>query len=372
MAFDKTRPYNDLPLLPPPLELETKAVLKANGDAKAALAGLREAGGLIPNQSVLINSIPILEAQASSAIENIVTTTDKLFRFAGDLGETTDAHTREAFRYRTALREGSEYIKERPLSTAVFVRVCQTIKGVGLDVRKSTGTQLANDLTAEAVYTPPEGEDVIRSKLANLEHFMHEATDIEPLVRMAVMHYQFEAIHPFPDGNGRTGRILNLLFLLEQGLLNMPVLYLSRYIIQNKAAYYQLLRGVTENGEWESWILYMLAAIRETANWTTGKIKAIRLLLDNTAKRFREADPKVYSHELTELIFVQPYCRIKTLVNARIASRHTASNYLNRMVELGILAQADAKGNEKVFVNPRFLALLKAGDTEEMIQTAAM
>lgn len=372
MSYDRNRPYNDLPPLPPAKELETKAVLKACVDAEAALATLKASGALIPNQAVLINSIPILEAQASSAIENIVTTTDKLFRLAGDVNENTDPNTREAFRYRTALKDGFEYVRTRPLSTAVFVRVCQTIKGVALDVRKTTGTQLTNDLTGEVIYTPPEGEDVIRAKLANLERFIHEADDIEPLVRMAVMHYQFEAIHPFPDGNGRTGRILNLLFLVEQELLDMPVLYLSRHIIQNKSAYYNGLRRVTENGDWEAWILYMLAAVKETAQWTTEKIKAIRLLLDNTARRLKEADSKVYSRELVELIFAQPYCRIKTLVESNIASRHTASNYLSRLVELGFLEQVPAKGSEKVFVNPRFLALLKAGDTTEMIQTASV
>jgi Fic family protein len=372
MPFDPAVPYNDLPPLPPAKDVETKAVLKASGDAKAALSALKTAGGLIPNQSVLINSIPILEAQASSAIENIVTTTDKLFRHAGNIDDTADGPTREAFRYRTALKEGFDHIKERPLGTTTCVKICQVIKGSNIDIRKTTGTTLRNHLTAEVIYTPPEGEALIRDKLANWEKFLHESTDIEPLVRMAVMHYQFEAIHPFIDGNGRTGRVLNLLFLIEQGLLDLPVLYLSLFIMKNKTAYYNLLRGVTANGEWEPWILYMLEAVKETATWTTEKIKAIKLLLDNTAKLFREADPRIYSRELTELIFAQPYCRISTLVDANIAGRHAASNYLNRMVELGILEQVEAKGAQKVFVNPRFLALLKAGDGADLVQTATI
>lgn len=370
MTFKPSVPYNDLPPLPPLQEVETKKVLKACVDAEAAMAALKVAGGLIPNQLVLINSIPILEARASSAIENIVTTTDKLFRHADRIEDTTDGPTREAYRYRTALKVGFDQIKDRPLSTATCVKICQIIKGSEIDIRKNTGTALRNHLTAEIIYTPPEGENVIRDKLANWEKYLHESTEIEPLVRMAVTHYQFEAIHPFIDGNGRTGRILNLLFLVQQGLLDLPVLYLSLFILKNKAAYYNLLHGVTADGAWEPWILYMLEAVKVTATWTTEKIQAIKLLLDNTAKLFREADPRIYSRELTELIFTQPYCRIGTLVENGIAGRHAASNYLNRMVELGILAQVEAKGAQKVFVNPRFLALLKAGDGADSPQTA--
>ncbi len=372
MTFNAAVPYNDLPALPPSQDVETKKVLKACVDAGAALAALKATGGLIPNQSVLINSIPILEAQASSAIENIVTTTDKLFRHASHIDDTTDGPTREAYRYRTALKEGFGHIRDRPLGTATCVKICQIIKGSEIDIRKTAGTTLRNHLTAEVIYTPPQGESVIRDKLANWEKFLHEYTDIEPLVRMAVMHYQFEAIHPFIDGNGRTGRVLNLLFLVQQGLLDLPVLYLSLFIMKNKAAYYNLLHGVTADGAWEPWILYMLEAVKVTATWTTEKIQAIKLLLDNTAKLFREAEPRIYSRELTELIFTQPYCRISTLVAEGIAARHAASNYLDRMVELGILTQVEAKGAQKVFVNPRFLALLKAGDGADMVQTATI
>ena len=372
MPYDSSKPYNDLPLLPPKVEIESKAILKACVGASAALSALKTAGSLIPNQSVLINSIPLLEAQASSAIENIVTTTDKLFRFQGGVDDNTDPATREAFRYRTALRQGFEHIKERPLNTATCVKICQTIKGTTIDIRNTPDTQLRNQLTGEVIYTPPQGESVIRDKLAIWEKFAHEAVEIEPLVRMAVMHYQFEAIHPFIDGNGRTGRVLNLLFLVQQGLLDLPVLYLSRYIMKNKAAYYALLRDVTVNEAWEPWILYMLTAVTETATWTTAKIRAIRLLSENTAKDFQAGAPKIYTRELTELIFVQPYCRISTLVKANIAARHAASEYINRMVELGLLEQVQGKGREKVFVNPRFLAVLKADDTQEMIPTASV
>ena len=234
MAFDPNRPFNDLPDLPPASETETRAILRSCIAARAALAELRVSGTLIPNQAMLINSIPLLEAQASSEIENIVTTADRLFRYANDTAGRSDPATREALRYRTALHRGFEMLDQRPVSTAIAVEVCRTIKGVELDIRNTPGTALVNDATDEVIYTPPEGEDVLRSKLANWERYIHETGEIDPLIRLAVMHYQFEAIHPFVDGNGRTGRVLNLLYLVDKGLLDLPVLYLSRHIIRTR------------------------------------------------------------------------------------------------------------------------------------------
>ncbi len=357
MSFQPDRPYNDLPNLPPGHETETRTILKACIEARAALAEVRVAGGLIPNQAVLINSIPILEAQASSAIENIVTTTDRLFQFAGRPDNQADPATKEALRYRTALHQGFQMLRERPLSTSMAVHICRTIKGVEMDIRATPGTALVNDANGEIIYTPPEGADLLRRKLSNWERYAHEAEDIDPLIRMAVMHYQFEAIHPFTDGNGRTGRVLNLLFLVEQGLLDIPVLYLSRYIIRNRQDYYRLLLGVTVDGRWEDWILYMLAAVRNTAIWTTSKIRAIRDLLDQTAETMRKRVPKIYSRELAEIIFVQPYCRIGNLVDAGIAKRQSASVYLKSLVKVGILREQKV-GREKIFTNPALLHLL--------------
>ena len=241
MPFRPDRPYNDLPALPPKAEVESKAVLKACIEARAALAELKVAGGLIPNQAMLINSIPLLEAQASSEIENIVTTTDKLFRFAGEAENQADPATKEALRYRTALYEGFKTLSKRPLTTRTAVQICRTIKGVDMDIRATPGTALINNQTRKVIYTPPEGAQHLRELLANWERYIHDVVDVDPLIRMAVMHYQFEAIHPFTDGNGRTGRILNLLYLVENELLNIPVLYLSQYIIKHKADYYRLL-----------------------------------------------------------------------------------------------------------------------------------
>ncbi|MEL7491049.1 MAG: Fic family protein [Pseudomonadota bacterium] len=358
MQFEPTKPFNDLPGLPPQQDVETKAVLKACIDARAALAGLKAAGELIPNQTVLINSIPLLEAQASSEIENIVTTTDRLFQYAGEREKGADPATKEALRYRTALFDGFKSLRRRPLSVNTAIAVCSTIKGVAMDVRATPGTALANDATGDVIYTPPEGQDRLRSLLSNWEKYLHEAGEVDPLIRMAVGHYQFEAIHPFTDGNGRTGRIVNLLFLIEQGLLSSPILYLSQYIIQNKARYYDLLLAVTKDEAWEEWILFMLNAVGETARSTTDKIGAIRNLIESTAETIKDAAPKIYSWELVELVFVQPYCRIGDVVEAGLAKRQTASVYLKSLCEIGVLDERQA-GREKLFINPAFLRMLK-------------
>lgn len=359
MAFQPDRAFNDLPALPPTQDIETKAVLKACIEARTALAELKASGRLIPNQSVLINSIPLLEAQASSEIENIVTTTDRLFRFANEAGNSLDSATKEALRYRTALHQGFAMLNERPVSIAMAVAVCRTIKGVDLDIRATPGTALLNDATGEVIYTPPEGRAVLLDKLSNWERHIHEAEDIDPLVRLAVMHYQFEAIHPFTDGNGRTGRVLNLLYLVDKGLLDIPVLYLSRYIIGNKRAYYDRLLGVTTDAAWEDWILYMLEGICETALWSSAKIHAIRDLLDETGARIRRDLPKIYSRELAEVIFVNPYCRIGDLVSAGIAKRQAASVYLKALVDDGLLREVKA-GRENLYINPALIDLLTA------------
>ncbi len=357
MAFDPNRPFNDLPNLPPASDTETRAILRSCIAARAAMAELRVSGGLIPNQAMLINSIPLLEAQASSEIENIVTTRDRLFRHANDASGRADPATKEALRYRTALHRGFEMLERRPVSTAMAVEVCRTIKGVELDIRSTPGTALVNDATQQVIYTPPEGEGVLRSKLANWERYIHEAEEIDPLIRLAVMHYQFEAIHPFVDGNGRTGRVLNLLYLVDKGLLDIPVLYLSRYIIRNRALYYRYLLEVTTRQAWETWILFILEAVRTTAEWTTAKAHAIRKLLDETAGAIRQTMPKIYSRELAELIFVHPYCRIGDVVNADIAKRQTAAVYLKALAAEGLLQEIKA-GRENLYINLPLLALL--------------
>jgi Fic family protein len=358
--MDPRLPYNDLPPLPPPVELETRDLLKASIEAHRALASLRQATGHLPDPAVLINTIPILEAQASSEIENIVTTTDELFRYA-DHAEGASHATREALRYRSALHEGFASLRERPLSTRTAEIVCTRIKNVDMQVRRVPGTALANQQTGDVIYTPPVGEALLRDKLADWERFVHDAREIDPLIRMAVAHYQFEAIHPFTDGNGRTGRVLNLLMLVEQDLLDQPVLYLSRYIIERKSDYYRLLLGVTRDGAWVEWVAYMLDAVADTARWTTSKIDAIRYLHDQACDWIRSQRPKVYSRELVDVLFKQPYCRIQNVVDAGIAKRETAARYLRELVDIGVL-QEHRMGKEKLFLHPAYLRLLSNND----------
>lgn len=358
------RPYNDLPLLPPPIEVvETRAVLKQCIAARAALAELKQAAELIPNQAVLINTLPLLEARASSEIENIVTTTDKLFRHVDREDAGADAATKEALRYRRALADGFNTLKGHPLTTRVAEQICSLIKGVDMTVRRTPGTRLKNGATGDIIYTPPEGEERLRHILANWESFLHNETAIDPLVRMAIGHYQFEAIHPFTDGNGRTGRVINSLFLIEEGLLTLPILYLSRYIIRNKPDYYGLLLGVTKSQSWEAWILYILKGVEETALWTMAKIGAIRSLQQETGRFVRERLPKIYSHEFVSVIFEQPYCRITNIVEAGIAQRQTASIYLKALVDIGILSEITS-GKERLFLHPKLMRLLTQEDND--------
>jgi Fic family protein len=360
-AFDPRRPYNDLPLLPPVGEIETKPILKACIGARAALEGLKQAGSQFPNPAGLMNSLPLLEAQASSELENIVTTSDALFRYAQIEDQTPDAATKEALLYRTALDRGFRSLSARPLSANTAVDVCAQIKGIAVQIRRVPGTALGNQSSGEVIYTPPEGEALLREKLANWERFIHEEAAVDPLIRMAIAHYQFEAIHPFVDANGRTGRVLSLLILVQLGLLEMPVLYLSRAIIRSKADYYRLLLGVTVESRWEEWILYMLNAVAETAVWTTDKIKAIQQLQGHAAEYIRALAPKIYSRELVDTIFTQPYCRIQNLVDARIAKRQTASVYLKALEAIGVLKEIRV-GREKLFIHPNFVRLLTSDD----------
>ncbi len=363
MSFDPAKPWNDLPPLPPVQDVETKPVLKRCVGAGRALATLRQSAFLIPNQDVLINTIPLREAKDSSAIENIVTTNDALFRYANIDPEKADAATREALRYRTALLSGYQDLRHRPLTTNVAIAICRTIKNVDLGIRQTPGTVLRNQTAGNIIYSPPEGEAVLRAKLANWEKFLHEAEGIDPLIRMAVGHYQFEAIHPFTDGNGRTGRVINILYLIEQNLLDLPILYLSRYINDNRSDYYRLLLEVTTKAAWEPWLLYMLTAVEETSQWTVDKIKAIKSLMDHTARHVSEKKPGLYSRELVEMVFTQPYCRIGNLVDAGIGNRNTAAKYLKGLVAGGVL-QSRKEGREQLFINTRFLELLTRDENE--------
>lgn len=360
-VFKPNLPNNDLPPLPPGTDVETRAILKKWGMARTALAELRLAGQIIPDQSVLISAIPLLESRDSSAIENIVTTNDALFRESSIGDEESDPTAKEALRYRTALYHGLEAIKTTPLSTRTAIEICQTVTGVDLDIRNIPVT-LTNKHTGEVIYTPPQEQERIRGLLGNWADYLHRTEDgLDPLIRMAVLHYQFEAIHPFSDGNGRTGRILNLLYLIECRLLDLPTLYLSRYILRTRGDYYRLLERVTTHGEWEPWILYMLTAVEVTSNWTTQKIRAIRALMDVTNTTVRERAPKSYSRDLIDLIFTQPYSRIANLVERGIAKRQAASVYLKDLARIGVLTE-EKVGRDKIFLHRKYLDLLSSDE----------
>lgn len=363
MSWNPQVPYSDLPSLPPRVELESRAVLKATVAARAALAGLDQSAQLLPNPAVLLNAATLLEAQASSEIENIVTTADELFRHAVS-DEAADHATKEALRYRAALYEGVAALHARPLTFGTAELVCSRIKDVEMAIRKMPGTRIANPATREVIYAPPEGFEVIAQKLADWERFLHDDADgLDPLVRMAVAHYQFEAIHPFHDGNGRTGRIVNILVLMEAGLIAEPVLYTSRYIIRHKAEYYRLLNAVTREGVWQEWVLYMLRAVEETARSALIKINAIRNVQVEVAERARNATRGGRDAAFLNLLFEQPYTRIKAVIERCGVSRPTATGWLDDLVTAGVLDQVRL-GRERLFVNRRFLEVLLRDELE--------
>ena len=358
MSWNPEKPYDSLPELPPSVEIESRRVLKQCVTSRAALAELKAAANLIPNPSILIN-LSMLEAQASSEIENIVTTADTLFQ-SMHANERADPATREALRYRTALLEGVSSLRTRPLNTNTIEAICTNIKGVEMTVRRVPGVRLRNTTTGAVIYTPPEGETRLRQMLKNWEDFLHTdaaQTPFDPLVRMAVLHYQFEAIHPFTDGNGRTGRVLNSLFLVDQDLLSQPILYLSRYIIAHRADYYRLLEHVSRSGDWEEWLLFILRGIEDTARWTVRKIEAMRTLTGELTEYLRQHYPKIYSRELVDILFEQPYCRIANLVERGLGTRQLASRYLHALVQAGVLREI-RQGQEKLFLHAQLLELL--------------
>jgi Fic family protein len=362
MSWSPDRPYNDLPPLPAATELETKPVLRQCIGARAALSELKRAAELIPNSGMLINTLPLLEAQSSTEIENIVTTTDRLFEHL-DSAHAADPATKEALRYREALMRGFHDLARLPMSTRLAESICTTIKDRAMRVRRVPGTTLTNASTGEVIYTPPEGESLLRELLADWERFLNEPSPVDPLIRLAAAHYQFEAIHPFTDGNGRTGRVLNSLYLIQEGLLSLPILYLSRSLIRRRADYYRLLLDVTRSAAWEPWLLFMLEAIEATAHWTVDKVLAIRDLAEHTAEFVATREPKIYSRELVDLLFRQPYCRIQDVVKADIAQRQTASTYLKRLAAIGVLEERK-RGREKVFVHRELMTMLTTGDNE--------
>lgn len=358
--YNKDQPYNDLPLLPPKADVETKEVLKKAIKANKALAKLVGSSRQLPNQSILINSIGLQEAKMSSEIENIITTNDELYKAFSSDKISTDANTKEVLHYQEALWQGYQFVKEKQLiSTNLFVKLFNIIKESQAGIRNTPGTKISNKATGNVVYTPPEGETIIRDKLKNLEQYINSnRDDIDPLIKMAVIHYQFEAIHPFTDGNGRTGRILNILYLLLNDLLEIPILYLSKYIIDNKAKYYEGLRNITEQNQWTPWIMYMLDGIETTSAFTQSKIDGITQQMTETGQFIKNKLPDIYTKELLEIIFQQPYCKRQFIEDANIVKRKTAGLYLAQLEKIGIMKSIKI-GKEKLYINTGLYEILK-------------
>ncbi len=347
------------PNLPLAQTLETKAVLKKAISANVALARLNGATARIPNQAVLINSLVLQEAKDSSEIENIITTHDDLYRSTIDPTNLSQS-VKEVRYYGEALRKGFKLVTQNKLLLIKdIIQIQSLLEKNDAGIRKQGGTCLKNDLTDEVIFTPPQLENDIRNALANLEQYINdsELDDIDPLIKMAIIHHQFETIHPFYDGNGRTGRIINILYLVLNELLDLPILYLSRYITTHKTEYYRLLQRVRIDQAWEEWILFMLDGIEQTANQTIQLVHKIDKLMDETAKLIQEKAPKLYSKDLLEVLFIHPYTKIEFTENTLGVSRKTASTYLNKLADLGVLKPIKM-GTSKYFINKRFYHLL--------------
>jgi len=349
--FDPAKPFNDLPSLPPdPGLYETPGLLKLEARARAAVSELKGYAHVIPNQEILINAIVLREAKDSSEIENIVTTQDQLYRAAAaGSARSIDPAAKEVLRYRDALWDGFYKVRTRGIITIPDVMEIQRIiveNDAG--VRKTPGTALVNDRTGETVYTPPHDEARINGLLSNLATYLNDNDD--SIAKSAIIHYQFEAIHPFYDGNGRTGRIINVLYLVLKHHLEIPILYLSSQIIAKRTEYYRLLRGVTSDEAWEDWICFYLEAVETTARQTIQTIRRIKELLDQTIEIVRSRAPRIYSKELVETLFEQPYCKTAFIERATGLERKAASRYLHQLEDIGLL-EGRKIGRENIFVN---------------------
>ena len=339
-------------------DIETKTVLKKAVQANRVLAELKGILATIPNQNILINTLSLQEAKDSSAIENIITTHDELFKASLNLQVSIAA--KEVQSYSLALKKGFNLSQQYGfLTTNHLLQILDVLEPNNGAIRRLPGTVLKNQQTGEVVYTPPQDYETIMRLLANLEQFINddEMSDWDNLIKMAVIHFQFESIHPFYDGNGRTGRILNLLYLCLKGLLDIPVLYLSRHIVQNKRKYYQKLQAVRDQNDWESWICFMLEAVENTALFTIDLIKNIRNLLEQTINWCQETQPKMYSRELLENLFKHPYTKIEFVMQDCQVSRLTAAKYLDVFVEAKILVKIKM-GKTNYFINQPLLDLL--------------
>lgn len=348
------------PILPLSVELETREVLKKAASAHRALAELKGAAGLVPNEGILINTLSLQEAKDSSAIENIITTNDDLYTSDAVAARFASLAAKEVYAYAYALREGFQEVRRTGLLTVNdIISVQQILEQNNAGLRKLPGTALKNDKTGEVVYTPPQSFDEILKALQNLELFINDndLSDLDPLVKMAVIHHQFETIHPFYDGNGRTGRIINILYLVCQGLLDQPVLYLSRYVNQNKADYYRLLQSVRTDGTWIEWVLWMLDGVEQTARQTTKLVHEIKRLMQAQKVQIRNELPRIYSQDLLNNIFSHPYSKIAFVERDLRVSRLTAARYLDELTRIGIMSKVKL-GRDNYYINRGLMDLL--------------
>lgn len=363
-------PWNDLPDLPIAPQLwRTADVLEQLGHAKAALGRLHGRSVAIPNQGLLINTISLQEAKASSAIENIFTTDDELYQaFSEAKGERLEGPAKEVLRYREALWGGYEHLKNAPetgFSSDYFVRIYREIKQATDGIRPPFASVVIRQggsgfNAGKAIYTPPRGAGVVEAKLDNLLNFMNDdgAFGLDPLLKMAIGHFQFEAIHPFRDGNGRTGRIFNIHYLVSKGLLDYPILYLSRYILQHKDAYYGALAGVSQRADWQQWLLFMLKAVEATANLTFDKINRIVEARDAVLAVVGAEKSIRRPAQLVQKIFTQPITRIRHLTEDRTYALNTARDYLNKLVTLQVLEKKTVRGNH-YYLNRELYSVLE-------------
>lgn len=345
--------------LPLKIEIETKKVLKSLPSAHAALAELKGIASTIPNQSILINTLGLQEAKDSSAIENIITTHDDLYKSELCLDSFKSLEAKEVQNYISALKKGFELVRGKKLITnAIIIKIQKELEKNNAGFRKLPGTALKNSATGETIYTPPQDIAEITRLMSNLERFINDPlmSDYDPLVKMAVIHFQFESIHPFYDGNGRTGRIMNILYLILEGLQNLPILYLSNYIIQNKSDYYRLLQQIRDRKDWEEWLLFMIRGIEKTSRETIDLIIQIRKLMLVYKNELRD-HYKFYSQDLLNNLFKHPYTKIEFVVNDLNVSRITAANYLNKLADDGLLRK-ERIGTGNYYINERLFDLL--------------
>lgn len=339
-------------------DLKTPKILEALNEASRSLAELKGFANSIPNQHILINAITINEAKDSSEIENIVTTHDDIYKVLTGSG-FKDESAKEVVDYRRAIWRGYEVIQEkRFISTNMLVEIQGIIEHNNAGIRKTAGTNLVNSKTMGVIYTPPQKEEEIRDLLKNLEDYINIADDVDPLIKMALIHYQFETIHPFYDGNGRTGRILNVLYLVLNNLLNSPILYLSNYINATKGEYYRLFTEFRDNDNYEDWIVYILKGVSITSNNTIDLIKRIQKEMDDFREEFKEKLPKIYSDELLDSLFYEVYTKINYIEERCNVTRQTASSYLNQLVAIGLL-EYEKVGRESIYKNTRLIDLLR-------------